>query len=200
VSRNQKILGALIHLRQILPAKHDIISADALEMYAEALADLPEQKVIDAIAKAAGVCKFFPVPAEIRELAGVKTPADKASAAWDEVFRAIGDSGARWTPVFDDPNIADAIWRIGGWIALCGRDRDWILDWGRKAFLAEYQSVIAYGGPGRPLESLNGRPRGAARAQLPAPQNASQEASEVCSMQAEARAALERLGAGKAYP
>src|SRR3990167_543645 len=125
------------------------------------LDDLPLQVVKDAVSKAVRAFKFLPTVAELRELAGVKAvpPEALGAEAWERVMREIRDTGSYGNPVFDDPNIATAINRMGGWQSLCGgRESEWLHKWGKKEFISEYSSVAMYGAsPSEQTKRLEGR-------------------------------------------
>lgn len=88
-------------------------------LYFEALRDLPLARVTHAITVAARTCKFFPRPAELRDLADGSAE-ERSALAWSAVMREIRRVGWIGTPRFDDPAILPTIERIyGSWRTLC---------------------------------------------------------------------------------
>lgn len=108
-------------------------SADAaaqVRAYHLALADVPYPAGEAAVAAWLKTGRFFPAPAELRELAaqalGVAPAVDQA---WAEVATAIRSIGSYGQPRFSHPLIAEVVHRIG-WRALCASetpaaDREW---------------------------------------------------------------------------
>lgn len=140
---SHRILGALAQLREVLPSQQKL-TGGGLELYAAVLSDLPEQAVLDAIAKAAGRCRFFPVPAELRELAGEHRGGDSAIFAWEIAREAISSFGTYRSVAFDDPVINAAIRALGGWDVLCRMTSD-DAPFRRKDFLAAYETCTRVG-------------------------------------------------------
>lgn len=101
------------------------ISDARMEIYFSALSDLS----IDAVHQAASAhvrgSKFFPKPAEIRELVGGAVE-DRAEIAWATVVNLVrrhgwlGVDGRGKPPAFeDDATRRAALELFGGWTALC---------------------------------------------------------------------------------
>lgn len=187
-----RTIAALTQLRALLPSQRDL-SPDGLKLAARALEDLSDAEIATACARAARECEWFPAPAVLRRLAGCASPEYRAGAAWEAVLAAIRTVGAYRTPDLE-PAAAAAVERIGGWSALCAREAEWLHEWGRKAFCAEYASVLAFGGAPARIEGRHGQSleRPDLRA-LPAPGGQDEER---VSAPPEALAALRRLGAG----
>lgn len=117
------ILAKLGALREVLPSQLELTRA-GLALYAAALADLPLPALDRAIAAALTRCRWFPTPAELRELAGVARPEDAAIGAWGIAFRAIGELGAWRSVTFDDALITAAVRHLGGWELFCAMTPD----------------------------------------------------------------------------
>lgn len=107
------------------------------------LSDLSVQAVKSAAHAAIHHCKFMPVPAELRQLAGELLPADRAVKAWQAVIAAVRRHGYYQTVDFDDP-LTNAtlrnLWH--DWSAfddaLEAQDEHWL----RKEFERVYQSLV----------------------------------------------------------
>lgn len=123
------------------------VTPSLLMGYSMGLSDAPLPAVEEAVQKAIRSCKFLPSVAEIRELAGLKLARaeDMAGEAWEDVLATIRSCGSYGSPLFHDPSIGPAIARMGGWIALCAKESEWLHSWGRKTFTAEYASVVEFG-------------------------------------------------------
>jgi len=115
--------------------------------YWSALADLPIEAVEAAGQRALRGCKFMPVPAELRELAGVMTPADRAIKAWEAFTRAVSAVGYYQSPDFDDVLINATVRNLGGWMETIVRmeDEDKTDKWVRKDFERIYVSLVNSG-------------------------------------------------------
>ena len=107
---------AMVKLGEIY---NEPISAGRIAAYFEALADLPSHVVVTAMQRAGRQLKFFPKPAELRELA-TGNDEERAARAWSTVLREIRRVGWIGVPRFDDPVILPTIERVfGSWQALC---------------------------------------------------------------------------------
>jgi len=136
------------------------LSEPAVRMYLAAMSDVGAEAVERAAAEAASSSKFFPPPAELREMAGVARPEDRAILAWSQVEKAVSRFGAYKTVDFDDPLINAAIRTLGGWVSVCKRDPDEFDKWLRADFLKTYASLTRTGVTGdlcAPLPGLGGR-------------------------------------------
>lgn len=90
------------------------------EAYWQALRDLPIEAVETAARRAMGECRFFPKPAELRELAGGQTPALRAAEAFSHARKAISAHGRNRSVDFDDPIIPAVIRALRGtWLGWC---------------------------------------------------------------------------------
>src|SRR5262245_36801481 len=96
----------------------ETLTPPRIEGYARALADLGIEEIAEAISLAARSCRFFPKPAELRELIE-GTPSDIAAEAWAALLNAYHKAGF-WTSVlFQDGAIATAVEECFGTWALC---------------------------------------------------------------------------------
>ncbi len=122
-------------------------SKPMLDGYWMGLADLPIEAVENACQRAIGTCKFMPVPVELRELAGVMAPADRAIKAWKAYSDAVAALGFYKSVDFDDPLINATVRNLGGWMELITRidDEDHTDKWVRKEFERIYTSLMRSG-------------------------------------------------------
>lgn len=89
--------------------------------YRLALGDLPLEKIESAVGRAIRELKFMPSPAEVRELAGVLTPQNRAGLAWVAFTRAASRVGEYRTVDFDDRLINATVYNLGGWVPCIDR-------------------------------------------------------------------------------
>jgi hypothetical protein len=95
-----------------------------------ALSDLPYSAGEQAVATWIRTSRFFPAPAELREMAlNVLGVAPSPEDAWAEVVEQMRRVGSYGSPSFSNPVVADAVRRIG-WRSLCtsedlAADRAW---------------------------------------------------------------------------
>lgn len=91
------------------------LSSELEDIYWRALEDLPIEAVERAGHLALQGCKFFPKPAELRELTEGNADA-KAEAAWQLVKATHAKAGETRSVIFEDGAIGAAIVRVfGGW-------------------------------------------------------------------------------------
>jgi hypothetical protein len=120
------------------------ISVSTLHSYCEALSDVPLEAIFIAIRRAKQMCKYMPVPCELRELAGEAQGADRAVLAWEAVLRAIGYGEYKHIN-FEDPAINATIRSMGGWPQLVSRFESAEAEkWVRKDFIQAYTSKIKH--------------------------------------------------------
>lgn len=116
-----------------------------LEAYRIGLGDLPIEDIERAVGRAIRQKTFMPPAAELRELAGVLKPADRALKAWEAFRRAHRIHGPYVSVAFDDPLITATIRNLGGWVQIDERlevdDEKWI----RKDFERVYASFAETG-------------------------------------------------------
>lgn len=93
------------------------LTTDRLNFYVATLDDLPLSMVLHAIQLAAKTCKFFPRPAEIRELCQSEvTPEDAAENAWMRFRYALQRVSIYDSVDFGDPILhATVRAQFGGW-------------------------------------------------------------------------------------
>lgn len=134
------------------------LSDAAIKMFVASLKDVPASDVERAATQAVSTCEFMPVPAKIRELAGVggTKVEDRAILAWMAVERAVASLGAYRSVDFDDKIINAAIRAQGGWAALCARSGEDFDIWAKKDFLASYAILVRSGASPEMLAPLQG--------------------------------------------
>lgn len=115
-----------------------------LQGYWWGLDDLSIEDVERSCRRALGECRRMPVPAELRELAGIARPEDAAQIAWQAVERATS-LGSYRTVDFEDRLINATIRSLGGWPAILERSPEEFDKWVRKDFLATYQAFSRTG-------------------------------------------------------
>lgn len=116
-----------------------------LEAYAEATSDIEAGLLMYAMKQATTTLKFFPKPVELRQLAGERTPEERAARAFEYVQTAIRSVGIYSSPDFDDPTTNATLYTLGGWVRLCELDREERDKWYRKDFIATYTSKMRTG-------------------------------------------------------
>lgn len=109
------------------------------------LSDLPVADVKQAIGRAIRECKFMPTVAELRGLAGVMLPADRAIKAWDEFVSGVVVHGYYASVDFDDPLINATVRSLGGWEPCCEKTGDDFDKWLRKDFERIYAAFMRSG-------------------------------------------------------
>ena len=115
---------------------------DTARVYAELLADIPDDLLIAGAKAHASTGKFFPSVAELREAAfDLQARAQgipNAAEAWGEVMHQVRNVGSYGRPEFSAPLIYSAVDALGGWKALCASDNN-VAD--RAHFLKIYGSL-----------------------------------------------------------
>lgn len=86
--------------------------------YFDALSDLDMVDVNRAVRTALRTCKFFPRPAELREIL-TGSPTDNSELAWASVLNEIRRVGWCGTPKLDARTMRAIAELWGGWIPLC---------------------------------------------------------------------------------
>lgn len=107
-----------------------------------------------AAQRAVETCKFMPVPAELRELAGGLTPKQRAVLAWGAFKAAIASHGYYASVDFDDQVVNATVRNLGGWMPVIEQMEAEGDKWIRKDFERVYEAFAATGiGPdlARPL-------------------------------------------------
>ena len=92
----------------------ETLSAPRILAYFEALADLPLDAVSAGLRLARRSLRFFPKPAEIRDLV-LGSVEDRAREAWRRVLAALEHVGTYESVDFGDPVTHAAIEAMGGW-------------------------------------------------------------------------------------
>lgn len=112
---------------------------ETIEIWSEALADLPIEAVERAVVTAVRELKTKPYPAHIRELAGAKSAevsvAEKAETAWRQVREA-----AKRSELPDDEIAAMVVSGLGGSRRL-GQMSDKEMDFVKKDFVHAYRQI-----------------------------------------------------------
>ena len=134
--RETKFFEYMALLGEIFDRK---ISQVLIEAYFKALKDIPSDLVFQAFEHAIAHCRFFPKPAELRQLALGKDE-DSALLAWVIVEKAIRHVGAYDSVRFNDPIIHSAIEGMGGWVKLC-ETPETELKWKAKEFQTLYRAM-----------------------------------------------------------
>lgn len=114
------------------------ISDDTWLAYFMALADIPDEVLIQAVSEHIAHSDEFPTIAGLRRLAlagQYPAPGD----AWGEVARQMQEVGRYRTPVFSHSVITQAVDQVGGWQALCESD-NLVAD--RAHFLRIYEELV----------------------------------------------------------
>jgi len=116
-----------------------------IEGYWLGLEDLDVRAVKGAAVQAMRQSRYMPAVAELRELAGVLAPADRAVLAWNVVQKARAIHGYYDSVDFDDPVINATIRTLGGWERFEERfDRDEV-KWIRQDFEKTYAALCRSG-------------------------------------------------------
>lgn len=95
------------------------VSELRIESYFDALKDLDAAEVLTAMRQSVRWSRFFPKPAELREIIEGDTQS-RADGAWGDVLKAIRSVGYMRFPAFEDERIMPAIRDVwGSWERLC---------------------------------------------------------------------------------
>lgn len=105
-------------------------------LYFEALRDLDFSLLAEAMNDAVRMCRFFPKPVELRELA-MGSAGDRAEAAWT-LFRQLARAvGAYGSPAFTDSALERTVFSLfGTWPAACQAELNSFI---HRQFLEAYQ-------------------------------------------------------------
>lgn len=120
-------------------------SEPLLEAYWRSLAHMSLEDVGQAIDRAIGEGKHMPRPADLRRVAGLMTPDERAIVAFEAVSRAVRSCGHRCSVSFDDPVVNAAIRNLGGWSRACSLGNEEFEKWFRKDFCATYAALCGSG-------------------------------------------------------
>lgn len=115
------------------------ITKQTIAAYELGLNDLTIEIIEQAARRAMRECKFMPTVFELRTLAGVLPPQQRATMAWASVKRAVHEVGEYKSIDFDDPVINAVIRVMGGWVNVVGIESGEKFDvWARKQFEETY--------------------------------------------------------------
>jgi hypothetical protein len=129
----------------VLAVVHDVeATPERVRAYWLSLSDLPTNDVLRAFSKAMNSLKFFPKPAEIRELAG-GSHQDAALSAWSELCERIDSDGAYRSVLFSDGVLNAALRACGGWQYACGLSTGEFESFFRQRFISTYTSFREQG-------------------------------------------------------
>lgn len=138
---NEAQLGVLRQLADMFGYK---LTKDRIRWFDVALGDLPVENVMVALNRAALTCKFFPKPAELRELAGAVTGQlsldEFATLAWNTVAKAISSVGYDRSVSFQDLVINATIRQLGGWNKIVNTPAT-ELKWLKNDFIKTYTAM-----------------------------------------------------------
>ena len=125
--------------------------------YRLGLAGLSISDIERACALALQKCKFMPVPAELRELAGTggESYDSMAERAFHVLDKAVSQLGGDRSVNFHDGGINAAVRLLGGWQKCCDQPREEFEKWYRKDFLKIYVSICR-GGASEELRRYHG--------------------------------------------
>ena len=136
-----EIKKLILLLSSIFPEKS--MSDQGIDVYCEALRDLPDDVLKNAVKKIMVESKFFPSIAEIREKAfsivGQISGERSAQEAWEEISRGMKVSGSYNRPEFSTALISRAVDAVGGWFHICVECDTEIM---RAQFLKMYDSLL----------------------------------------------------------
>jgi hypothetical protein len=116
-NENQRKVLAITALAELFRRE---LTEPALDMYIMALDDVPASAIEQAAVRCRKSSRFMPTPAELRELAGVASPEDRALQAFAALEIGSWRFGCYKSPDFDDPLINATVPMLGGWERICG--------------------------------------------------------------------------------
>lgn len=142
--KNPRITAAVATLCEAFNRKPTPATFAAYEI---GLKGLSEEQVELATAQALSKCKFMPVPAELRELAGTGGDSYESMAerAFHVLDKAVTSLGADRSVNFHDGAINAAVRLLGGWQKCCDQPREEFEKWYRKDFIRTYIGVCRNG-------------------------------------------------------
>ena len=123
--------------------------------YWKFLHDLEVSEFLRAVAVSGKTMRWFPKPAELRDLAGAggtSALVAETAAAWDAVMGAKRKHDYT-TSVDFGPLVNSVIRSMGGWYWFCDQPRDQLATWVRKRFDELYAALKA-----NPLDANRGAP------------------------------------------
>ncbi len=120
-------------------------SEAVFEGYWLGLSDLTLAAAKHAVTRAIRDCTFMPAAAELRTMAGILSPADRAIKAWDALQRGLRKHAYYHSVDFDDVVINATVRSMGGWMKLEERFDEDDEKWIRKDFERIYESFCRGG-------------------------------------------------------
>lgn len=152
--KSQRITAAVATLCEAFNRKPTPATFAAYEI---GLKGLSEEQVEHATAMALSRCKFMPVPAELRELAGTGGDSYESMAerAFHVLDKAVTSLGGDRSVNFHDGAINAAVRLLGGWQKCCDQPREEFEKWYRKDFIRTYVNVCR-GGASEELRRYHG--------------------------------------------
>lgn len=125
--------------------------------YRMGLAGLAIADIERGCAMALQKCKFMPVPAELRELAGTggESYESMAERAFHVLQGAVSSLGGDRSVNFHDGAINATVRLLGGWQKCCDQPREEFEKWYRKDFIRTYVNVCR-GGASEELRRYHG--------------------------------------------
>ena len=136
----------LLQMIAALAANFDREADEAMfQSYEMGLDDLPLADVKRAIIRSIKESTFMPRVAELRALAGVVPPVNRAVKAWEVFERTVVRLGYTASVNFDDPVINATVRALGGWERCCGLTVEEFDKWLRKDFERTYIALMSTG-------------------------------------------------------
>ncbi len=126
-----------------------------LEAYWMFLKELDLRQIQTAVAEAGRTLEFMPTPSELRSLAGIISPSQRAVYAYATVLRGVPEIGSYRSVDFEDRAINATVRFLGGWPSVLARlaADETEEKWARQEFLKTY-AVLAQ----RPVGDEAGAP------------------------------------------
>lgn len=154
--KSQRITAAVATLCEAFNRKPTPATFAAYEI---GLKGLSEEQVEHATAMALAKCKFMPVPAELRELAGTggESYDSMAERAFHVLDKVVSQLGGDRSVNFHDGAINAAVRLLGGWQKCCDQPREEFEKWYRKDFLKTYVNICRNGAGEEMRRYLGGR-------------------------------------------
>jgi hypothetical protein len=127
------------------------LSKMRIDLYFEALKDLPIEQFVLACNYHTQTGKFFPKPSELREALNGRS-SDRAVLAFEEMRAAVRSIGAYKSVSFTDKTTMAVIQAFGGWLKVCDTPSgEW--KWLEKDFIKAYEAM-----QGREIETPTSLP------------------------------------------
>lgn len=108
-------------------------------LWYDSLSDLTDEQFAKAVQQAIKESRFFPMIADLREMAGMGKSNEVAFLAWISVIKAIEKMGYYQSPKFKDPVISHVIDAMGGWMTLSTALTDDNLRFIEREFREKYE-------------------------------------------------------------